>query len=150
MKAANDSKFPPLHLMLMSAAALALGAMACNGAIGEAGMPPTGGLPSGSAGGGGPSGTAGSGGITMMPPTGTAGSTPSGAAGTGQATPLDVGRVSVHRLNNLEYDNTVRDLLGVDGMAQKTFQADESGEFDNNADQFKINDARFEQYFTNA
>jgi hypothetical protein len=61
-----------------------------------------------------------------------------------------VGRIAAHRLNSFEYDNTVRDLLGVDGMAQKTFQNDESGEFDNDADQFKINDARFEQYFTNA
>ena len=63
---------------------------------------------------------------------------------------LDVGRVSIHRLNNLEYDNTMRDLLGVDGMAQKTFQPDEQGEFDNDADAFTMNDARYEQYFNSA
>ncbi len=152
MKAASDSKFPPLHLMLMSAAALALGAMACNGAIGEAGMPATGSPGAGSAGSGGPgsAGNPGTGGIIPNPPTGTAGTTASGTAGTGQVTPLDSGRISVHRLNNLEYDNTVRDLLGVDGMAQKTFQSNEQGEFDNDADAFTINDARYEQYFNTA
>jgi hypothetical protein len=64
--------------------------------------------------------------------------------------PVDPGRISVHRLNNFEYDNTMRDLLGVDGMAQATFQPDEECEFDNCADAFSITDARFEQYFDNA
>ena len=62
----------------------------------------------------------------------------------------DVGRVSIHRLNNLEYDNTIRDLVGVDAMAQQTFQSDEKGEFDNDADMFTMNDARYEQYFNSA
>jgi uncharacterized protein DUF1592/uncharacterized protein DUF1588/uncharacterized protein DUF1595/uncharacterized protein DUF1585/uncharacterized protein DUF1587 len=62
----------------------------------------------------------------------------------------DVGRISIHRLNNLEYDNTMRDLVGVDAMAQKTFQSDETGEFDNDADAFTMNDARYEQYFNTA
>jgi hypothetical protein len=44
----------------------------------------------------------------------------------------------------------MRDLLGVDGMAQTTFPPDEEGEFDNDADLLTINDARFEQYFDNA
>jgi hypothetical protein len=115
---------------LLLSAVVALGAAACNGAI--SGVP--GETPTGVAGGGGPAGSGGTGG-------------PGGAGGT--AAP-DVGRIAAHRLNSFEYDNTVRDLLGVDGMAQKTFQTDESGEFDNDADQFKINDARFEQYFANA
>jgi len=77
-----------------------------------------------------------------------AGGAPSGAAGsTGGAIVPDVGRISIHRLNNLEYDNTMRDLVGVDAMAQKTFQSDETGEFDNDADAFTMNDARYEQYF---
>jgi hypothetical protein len=56
----------------------------------------------------------------------------------------------VNRLNSLEYDNAVRDLLGVNAMAQQTFQADEKGTFDNDSDMFTVNDARYEQYFTTA
>jgi hypothetical protein len=62
----------------------------------------------------------------------------------------DVGRIAIHRLNNLEYDNTIRDLLGVPSMAQATFQPDEQGEFDNTAEAFTLNDARYEQYFNAA
>jgi hypothetical protein len=64
---------------------------------------------------------------------------------------LDPGRVAIHRLNNLEYDNTIRDLLGIDNqLARMTFQPDEKGDFDNNAEAFTINDARYEQYFNAA
>ncbi|MDB4983364.1 MAG: hypothetical protein JWM82_4116, partial [Myxococcales bacterium] len=83
---------------------------------------------------------------------GFAGST-AGTIGTAGATggPLDSGRIAIHRLNNLEYDNTIRDLVGVTGnIAQTTFQPDEKGEFDNTADAFTINDARYEQYFNTA
>ncbi len=62
----------------------------------------------------------------------------------------DPGRVSIHRLNNLEYDNTVRDLLGLDAKARATFLPDEEGSFDNDADAFTMNDARYEQYFNAA
>jgi hypothetical protein len=148
MKSGNESKVSPLHLTLACAAVAALGAMACNGAISNEGMSPTGGTVSGGAGavgsGSGTGVSTGTGGvIMMMPPT-------AGAGGAGVTGPLDVGRISIHRLNNLEYDNTVRDLLGVDGMAQKTFQPDEEGEFDNDADAFTMNDARYEQYFNSA
>jgi hypothetical protein len=68
---------------------------------------------------------------------------------TGSA-PLDSGRIDIDRLNNYEYDNTMMDLLGVNGMAQATFQPDEECEFDNCADAFTTTDARFEQYFNNA
>src|SRR5438105_4041065 len=44
---------------------------------------------------------------------------------------LDPGRAVIHRLNNLEYDNTIHDLLGVQARARATFQPDEEGEFDN-------------------
>jgi hypothetical protein len=142
MKAGNESKVS--FQLLACAAALALSAMACNGAISDEGGSPTG-SSTGTAAGGGPStGTGGS--AVMHPPT-------TGAGGSGGAVvmgPLDVGRISIHRLNNLEYDNTMRDLLGVDGMAQKTFQPDEEGEFDNDADAFTMNDARYEQYFNSA
>jgi hypothetical protein len=81
----------------------------------------------------------------MMPPPVT------GAGGSGGApVALDSGRIDIDRLNNLEYDNTIMTLLGVNGMAQATFQPDEEGEFDNDSDAFTLNDARFEQYFNAA
>jgi hypothetical protein len=129
MNAGNESKVPasPSHSMLLFGVGAVLGAMACNGAISEEGA--------GTPGGGGTGGS-----IISKPP----------VAGAGGAVVLDVGRVSIHRLNNLEYDNTMRDLVGVDAMAQKTFQPNEMGEFDNDADSFTMNDARYEQYFTSA
>ena len=114
------------------ALALALGATGCYGAVGQG--------PSGGGASGGNSGSAGTG-----------GSAGAGAAGTGTPVPgVDPGRVAIHRLNNLEYDNTMRDLVGVPGMAQATFQPDEQGEFDNTAAAFTMNDARYEQYFNTA
>ncbi|HVU53198.1 MAG TPA: DUF1592 domain-containing protein [Polyangia bacterium] len=146
MKAGNESKVS-LHLTLACSAALALATVACNGAISGEGQPGGGPGAAGSGSGiGGPSGTAG--GAMMNPPPATGGST--GTGGAGVVGPLDSGRVSIHRLNNLEYDNTVMTLLGVNGMAQATFQPDEQGEFDNDADAFTMNDARYEQYFNNA
>ncbi len=78
-------------------------------------------------------------------------------AGTGPIAGLDPGRVSIHRLNNLEYDNTMRDLVGFVGfsgdagkLAQTTFISDEKDDFDNNADALTIGDARYEQYFNAA
>src|SRR5437868_15012883 len=40
---------------------------------------------------------------------------PPGGSGapTGAAGPINPGRVVAHRLNNVEYDNTIRDLTGV-------------------------------------
>jgi hypothetical protein len=142
MKAGNESKVS--FQLLACAAALAMGAMACNGAISDEGGGTGNGSGVGNNGGTSNPGTGG-GATSNPPPTGMG-----GAGGAGQVGPLDVGRISIHRLNNLEYDNTMMDLLGVDGMAQKTFQPDEQGEFDNDADAFTMNDARYEQYFNNA
>jgi hypothetical protein len=147
MKAGNVSKVPPLHLRttLGCAIALAIGAAACNGAISDEGSNPTGGPGSGAAGSGSsPTGGPGTGGTSVPNPP------DAGSAGSGTPAALDVGRISIHRLNNLEYDNTVHDLVGVMGMAQATFQPDEEGEFDNDADAFTVNDARYEQYFNAA
>jgi hypothetical protein len=101
--------------------------------------------------GSGPGPTSGAANSPMMTGPGAGGSTSTtGTAGSGAAT-SDVGRVAIHRLNNLEYDNTVMDLTGVPGMARATFQPDEEGGgFDNNADAFTVNDARYEQYFNSA
>ena len=95
--------------------------------------------------------------LLTVGPGGAPGGGSSGGAGGGSGIPaptgpdpLDAGRIDIHRLNNFEYDNTMKDLLGVDGMAQATFQPDEQGEFDNEADAFTVNDARYEAYFNNA
>ncbi|HEV3032347.1 MAG TPA: DUF1595 domain-containing protein, partial [Polyangia bacterium] len=126
MKARNEGQVPAPTLSpwaLICGVASALVAMACTGVISDQGKSP----------GAGPTGGATGAGPVVLP-----------------RVNGDVGRVSIHRLNNLEYDNTMRDLLGVDGMAQKTFQPDEEGEFDNDADAFTMNDARYEQYFNSA
>src|SRR6185312_1438317 len=78
---------------------------ACEGAIGAPGGtdPGFGGaLPGGSA------ATPGQ----LPPPAGA----PPGAAG-----PINPGRVTAHRLNKVEYDNTIRDLLGVDSKPSVQF-----------------------------
>jgi len=147
MKAGNESMIPTSSLrgLLACGVVAAFGAMACNGAISGEGMTPGGGNMTG--GGGTTGGNPGAGATTPIPNPPTAGSTGTGGAGSASTDP---GRISIHRLNNLEYDNTIRDLVGVDGMAQKTFQPDEEGEFDNDADAFTMNDARYEQYFNSA
>jgi hypothetical protein len=64
---------------------------------------------------------------------------------------LDVNRVGIHRLNNTEYDNTMRDLLGVASTPAQTFVADEQlFGFDDIADAFGMTDAQYEQYFNSA
>ena len=65
-------------------------------------------------------------------------------------TATDPGSVEMHRLNRLEYDNTMTDLLGLPvNLAEKTFIPDEQGTngFDNEADALTMSDAEFEQYF---
>jgi Protein of unknown function (DUF1592)/Protein of unknown function (DUF1588)/Protein of unknown function (DUF1595)/Protein of unknown function (DUF1587)/Protein of unknown function (DUF1585) len=151
MKAGHDTKLLPLRGLVACGFAAALGLGACNGDIGGGGVGSGGGTNGGNAGVNGGAGfgmqTGGiPGGGGMM----ATGNPPGGSTGTNTG-PLDSGRVSIHRLNNLEYDNTIRDLVGVTGnIAQTTFQPDEKGEFDNTADAFTINDARYEQYFNTA
>src|SRR5690242_8283373 len=74
--------------------------------------------------------------------TGKFGGTTGGAAGStvlppGMAGPINPGRVVAHRLNNVEYDNTVRDLVGLDLAPSQTYGFPEDGYvqgFDYNAD----------------
>ena len=71
-----------------------------------------------------------------------------GASGANGAQAGDVNRVGVHRLNNNEYDNTVRDLLGVSETPARSFIADEKAlGFDNIADALGMTEAQYEQYF---
>jgi len=60
---------------------------------------------------------------------------------------VDPGRVTVRRLNRVEYRNTVRDLLGVDYDTQKEFPADDTGYgFDNIGDVLTISPMLLEKY----
>ena len=61
------------------------------------------------------------------------------------------GRVMARRLNRVEYNNTVRDLLGVDGKPANEFPVDDSGYgFDNIADVLTISPMLMEKYMSAA
>jgi hypothetical protein len=60
---------------------------------------------------------------------------------------VDTGRVTVHRLNRTEYNNTVRDLLGTKLKPAKNFPADDFAfGFDNLADTLSLSPVQFELY----
>lgn len=59
----------------------------------------------------------------------------------------DPGRVTIRRLNRSEYNNTIRDLVGVKFKPADEFPADDSGYgFDNNGDVLTISPMLFEKY----
>lgn len=59
----------------------------------------------------------------------------------------DPGRVTIRRLNRAEYDNTVRDLLGIDFHPSAEFPSDDVGEgFDNIGDVLSLSPLLFEKY----
>jgi hypothetical protein len=59
----------------------------------------------------------------------------------------DPGRVTVRRLNRVDYRNTIRDLMGVDYDTQKEFPADDTGHgFDNIGDVLTISPMLLEKY----
>jgi len=62
--------------------------------------------------------------------------------------PIDPGRVTLHRLNRAEYDNTIRDLLHLDDFhPADSFPSDDAGYgFDNNSDVLSIAPVLFEKY----
>jgi hypothetical protein len=62
--------------------------------------------------------------------------------------PRDPGRVTMHRLSRVEYNNTVRDLLGVTNQPADKFPADGGGGggFDNNADTLFVPPILLEKY----
>jgi len=126
------------------AALLALAA--CSGTIEEPGA--SFGTP-GSPGRGVPGATAGSG-AGQLP--GNPGRPPNGGAGNIPDDPeRDVNRVAIHRLNNTEYDNTVRDLLGVRETPARSFISDEQAfGFDSIADALGMTEAQYEQYWNAA
>lgn len=63
----------------------------------------------------------------------------------------DPGRVTVRRLNRVEYRNTVRDLLGVEFDTQAEFPADDTGHgFDNIGDALTLSPLLLEKYIAAA
>ncbi|MBX3278439.1 MAG: DUF1592 domain-containing protein [Acidobacteria bacterium] len=63
----------------------------------------------------------------------------------------DPGRVTARRLNRAEYNNTVRDLLGVDLEPAEDFPQDDSGYgFDNIGDVLSLSPGLMEKYLTAA
>ena len=68
-----------------------------------------------------------------------------------QLAPRDVGRVTLRRLNRAEYDNTIRDLVGVSITPTADFPADDTAEgFDTNADVLSISPLLTEKYLSAA
>lgn len=73
----------------------------------------------------------------------------SGTAGSGQLGPVatDPGRVTLHRLNRAEYNNTVADLLGTSLRPADAFPADDpGGDFDNIADVLSLSPLHLSMY----
>ena len=59
----------------------------------------------------------------------------------------DPGRVTLHRLNRVEYNNTVRDLLGTSLAPADDFPGDDHAYgFDNMADTLTLSPVQFELY----
>lgn len=65
--------------------------------------------------------------------------------------PRDVGRVTIRRLNRNEYNNTIRDLVGVDFKPAENFPADDTGYgFDNIGDVLVLSPLLLEKYLSAA
>jgi hypothetical protein len=63
----------------------------------------------------------------------------------------DPGRVTIRRLNRAEYDNTIRDLVGLDLKLARDFPSDDVGEgFDNIADVLSLPPLLLEKYLSAA
>ena len=63
----------------------------------------------------------------------------------------DPGRVTIRRLNRLEYNNTIRDLFGIDFKPADDFPSDDVGEgFDNIGDVLSLPPLLLEKYFSAA
>jgi hypothetical protein len=68
-----------------------------------------------------------------------------------RTTPADPGRVTAHRLNRVEYANTIRDLFGVTYRAHEEFPADDSGYgFDNIGDVLTVSPTLMQKYLSAA
>lgn len=64
-----------------------------------------------------------------------------------RALPSNSGRVTAHRLNRAEYNNTIQELLGVDFRPADDFPQDDSGYgFDNIGDVLSLSSSQMEKY----
>src|SRR6185437_10026259 len=60
----------------------------------------------------------------------------------------DPGRVTIRRLNRVEYHNTIRDLMGIDFKAEEEFPPDDTGYgFDTIGDVLSVSPLLLEKYF---
>jgi hypothetical protein len=74
-------------------------------------------------------------------------SVPGVSAATPPPTTGSAGRVTARRLNRVEYNNTIRDLLGVAARPADQFPVDDSGYgFDNNGDVLSVSPLLMEKY----
>ena len=65
--------------------------------------------------------------------------------------PVDPGHVTVRRLNRTEYNNTIRDLVGVDSQPAEDFPSDDVGQgFDNIGDVLSLSPVLLERYLSAA
>jgi mono/diheme cytochrome c family protein len=65
--------------------------------------------------------------------------------------PRDPGRVTIRRLNRAEYNNTIRDLVGVDFLPAEDFPSDDVGHgFDNIGDVLTLSPVLMERYLAAA
>src|SRR5262245_3137603 len=63
----------------------------------------------------------------------------------------DPGRVTIRRLNRAEYNNTIRDLVGIDFHPADDFPADDAGYgFDNIGDVLSVSPVLLEKYLVAA
>jgi len=117
------------RLPIVSLGFLLASGAGCTGAITDRGMPID---PPGNGGPGvGPGGGAGGSGPGVKP----------------GGVPPEPGRVTLRRLNQTEYDNTVHDLLGTNARPARTFISDsQANGFDNNGDFLSLSPTRLEQY----
>jgi mono/diheme cytochrome c family protein len=68
-----------------------------------------------------------------------------------RSTPADPGHLTAHRLNRVEYNNTIRDLLAVNFKPAADFPADDSGYgFDNIGDVLSVSPVLMEKYLNAA
>jgi hypothetical protein len=103
-----------------------------------------GGSPGGSTSGGGNGGGTG--------PAAGSGGSPAGASQGGSATSPEpvIPNKAIHRLSNVEYDNTLRDLTGTQLRFGESFAEEEADGFDNIATALSMSPRRFEDYFAAA
>ncbi len=112
-----------------------------SGAVAGVGAGATG----GAAGSGGAAAGAGAGG-TFAGAGGSAGSAQSGAPNLDPVIPYK----AIHRLSNVEYDNTVHELVGTDARPAEAFVAEEAHGFDNIATALSMSPRQVEDYFAAA